>query len=146
MVCGILYDETFCFGNLDVERKEIRSFLVSNCSGFFEMPAVFEYSLAGNLPSGWILDPATGIISGKATEEASGSFSVMISNATDGESVEKTYTYSIVPKPCDILSIQPESLPSRAVTGAFYQQFTLEMERENRLDCRKFAQRSVFGS
>lgn len=50
----------------------------------------------------------------------------MISNATDGESVEKTYTYSIVPKPCDILSIQPESLPSRAVTGAFYQQFTLE--------------------
>ena len=93
---------------------------------FFEMPAVFEYSLAGNLPSGWILDPATGIISGKATEEASGSFSVMISNATDGESVEKTYTYSIVPKPCDILSIQPESLPSRAVTGAFYQQFTLE--------------------
>ena len=93
---------------------------------FFEMPSVFEYSLAGNLPSGWILDPATGIISGKATEEASGSFSVMISNATDGESVEKTYTYSIVPKPCDILSIQPESLPSRAVTGAFYQQFTLE--------------------
>ena len=113
---------------------------------FFEMPAVFEYSLAGNLPSGWILDPATGIISGKATEEASGSFSVMISNATDGESVEKTYTYSIVPKPCDILSIQPESTFTGCDRSFLSTIHVGKWRGKNCLDCRKFAQRSVFGS
>ena len=113
-------------GPSELNGKRFVPFSFQIVPAFFEMPVAFSYAISGNLPAGWTLDPATGIISGKATEECSGSFEVTVTNTMDNTSVKKNYTYSIVPKPCDILAISPASIESEAVTGPFYQQFTLE--------------------
>ncbi len=113
-------------GPSELNGKRFVPFSFQIVPAFFEMPTSFSYAINGDLPAGWSLDPETGIISGKATEECTGSFEIEVTNMLDNVSVNKVFTYSIVPKPCDILAISPDHMESEAVTGPFYQQFSLE--------------------
>lgn len=122
-----LYNETPSISGTSVlEGKRFVTFTYQLVPAFFNLPYTFTYSIVeGSLPAGWALNATTGVISGSAATVGSGSFKVRVLNTSDNVSVEKVFTYTILAKPCDVLSVSPVSLDA-AVTGPIQRQFVLE--------------------
>ena len=126
-ICAAYKDQPSIPGPSSFTAKRLVSFSYQIYPVFMAAPANYTFEIInGALPNGWTLDSSNGIISGRASNTGSGTFTVQVRNTTDNVTLEKEYSYTIEAKPCEILEITPDAISDEMFTGYFSQKFTLE--------------------